>query len=291
MTGKSGGPEHRGVAYRDRMSDLTLDRYAAEIVTQTELLTASIKGADLAAPVPTCAGWSLGDLLRHLGGAHRWSEEVVRSRATGPVPDDQVNDVTGDDRADTAALGSWLAEGAALFADALRKAGPDARVWTVAPDGTPVFWARRMTVETVVHRADAVAAVDGTYALDHDVALDALAEWLGFVELPQVYESVEAMRALLGPGRTLHFHATDTAPGVEGDWLIDLTGEAPTVRRSDATERTTGEAAVTLRGSAAALLLLMYQRDSVLPSDGVEIVGERELFEEWREGVSAWLRR
>ena len=61
------------------MTDLTLDRYAAEIVAQTEQLTSSIKGADLAAPVPTCAGWSLGDLLRHLGGAHRWAEEIVRT--------------------------------------------------------------------------------------------------------------------------------------------------------------------------------------------------------------------
>ncbi|MEL3948133.1 maleylpyruvate isomerase N-terminal domain-containing protein [Streptomyces sp. LNU-CPARS28] len=272
------------------MTDLTLDRYAAEIVAQTEELTSSIKGADLAAPVPTCAGWSLGDLLRHLGGAHRWAEEIVRTRATGPVPDDQVNDVSGDDRADVAALGAWLTEGAALYADALRKAGPDARVWTVAPGGTPVFWARRMTVETVVHRADAVGAVDGTYTLDHDVALDALAEWLGFLELPQVYESVEAMRALLGPGRTVHFHTTDTAPGTEGDWLIDLTGDAPAVRRTGAGERTPGEAAVSLRGSAAALLMLMYQRDSVL-DDAVEIVGDRELFQEWREAAGAWLRR
>ncbi|WP_405656187.1 maleylpyruvate isomerase N-terminal domain-containing protein [Streptomyces sp. RK9] len=272
------------------MTDLTLDRYAAEIIAQTEQLTSSIKGADLAAPVPTCAGWSLGDLLRHLGGAHRWAEEIVRTRATGPVPDDQVNDVSGDDRADVAALGAWLTEGAALYADALRKAGPEAPVWTVAPGGTPVFWARRMTVETVVHRADAVGAVDGTYTLDHDVALDALAEWLGFLELPQVYESVEAMRALLGPGRTVHFHATDAAPGAEGDWLIDLTGDAPAVRRSGAGERTPGEAAVSLRGSAAALLMLMYQRDSVL-DEAVEIVGDRELFQEWREAASAWLRR
>ncbi|GGR90679.1 hypothetical protein GCM10010252_31880 [Streptomyces aureoverticillatus] len=272
------------------MTDLTLDRYAAEITAQTQQLTAAVKGADLASPVPTCAGWSLGDLLRHLGGAHRWAEEIVRSRAAGPVPDDQVNDVSGDDRTDATALTAWLDEGAALFADALRKAGPHASVWTVAPDGTPVFWARRMTVETVVHRADAVAAVDGTYTLDQDVALDALAEWLGFIELPQVYESVEAMRALLGPGRTLHFHATDAAPGARGDWLVDLTGEAPAVRRTAATERTHGEPAVGLRGSAAALLLLMYRRDSVL-EDTVEVVGERELFEEWREAASAWLRR
>lgn len=272
------------------MTDLTLDRYAAEITAQTGQLTASIKGADLAVPVPTCPGWSLGDLLRHLGGAHRWSAEVVRSRATGPVPDDQVNDVSGDDRSDTGALTAWLDEGAALLADTLRAAGPHAPVWTVAPNGTPVFWARRMTVESVVHRADAVAAVDGTYTLDQDVALDALAEWLGFIELPQVYESADAMRGLLGPGRSLHFHATDAGPGAAGDWFVDLTGEAPAVRRTAASERTSGEAAVSLRGSAAALLLLMYRRQSAL-DDRVEIVGERALFEEWREGASAWLRR
>jgi DNA-binding FrmR family transcriptional regulator len=32
------------------------DRYCTEIVTQTELLTAALQGADLRTPVPSCPG-------------------------------------------------------------------------------------------------------------------------------------------------------------------------------------------------------------------------------------------
>ncbi|MFH8793569.1 maleylpyruvate isomerase N-terminal domain-containing protein [Streptomyces sp. NPDC017941] len=272
------------------MTFMPLERYAAQIIAQTDRLTERTKGADLALPVPTCPGWSLGDLLRHVGGAHRWAEEIVRTRATGPVSDDQVNDVSGDDRTDAAALADWLREGAALLAGALRDAGPDARVWTVAPNGTPLFWARRMMHESALHRADAAVAVGGTYTLDREVALDGLDEWRGFTELPQAYPSPEAVRALLAPGRTVRMEVSgaDAAPGAS--WLVDLTGAAPVARDAEAAERAGEEAAVTVRGSAAALLLLMYQRQDVL-DDAVEFTGDRELFARWREAVTHWLRK
>ncbi|KUF18307.1 maleylpyruvate isomerase family mycothiol-dependent enzyme [Streptomyces silvensis] len=274
------------------MTFMPLDRYAAQIIAQTGKLTDQIKGADLAVPVPTCPGWSLGDLLRHVGGAHRWAEEVVRTRATGPVSDDQVNDVSGDDRADTAALADWLGEGAALLAGSLLEAGPGARVWTVAPDGTPVFWARRMMHESALHRADAAVAVGGTYTLEREVAVDGLHEWRGFTALPQAYPSPEAVRALLGPGRTIRVEVSDGGPDADASWLVDLTGDAPVARDADGPDRTAEPAAVTVRGSAAALLLLMYERQDVLDGHGaVEYTGDRELFAQWRQAVTHWLRK
>ncbi|MFD9904863.1 maleylpyruvate isomerase family mycothiol-dependent enzyme [Streptomyces sp. NPDC059063] len=266
------------------MTYLTFDRYAAEIVAQTDQLRNHIKDADLAAPVPSCPGWSLGDLVRHVAGAHAWTEEIVRTRATGPVAHDQVDDVAGDDKADAAALGDWLADGAGRLADTLRDAGPDTPVWTVAPGGTPLFWARRMMFESVLHRADAVTAVGGTYTLDTDVALDGLDEWMWLTGLPQAYASPEAQRALLGPGRTIHLHATDADPATAGEWVVDLTGDTITTRHAHE------KATVAARGSAPALLLLLYKRQSVL-ADDVELIGDRELFEEWREAGSYWLRK
>lgn len=138
------------------------DRYAARIIDQTARLTSAVEGADATASVPGCPGWPLAHLLRHVGGAHRWAETVVRTRAAEPVSDEQVNDVTPDADDDLAALADWLTEGAALLADTLRATGPEVPVWTVAPGGTPHFWARRMTYETVVHRFDATAAVGET---------------------------------------------------------------------------------------------------------------------------------
>lgn len=282
---KTGGRAGHPPVYGDDMTTtgMDLDRYCAELTAQTDSLRAHVEDKTLTTPVPTCPGWTLGDLVRHLGGAHRWAERIVRTRATGPVPDDQVNDVSGDDGASTAQLTAWLAEGAARLADTLRAAGPDVPVWTVAPGGTPVFWARRMLGETVVHRADAAGAVGADYTLDPAVALDGLDEWLEFSVLPQAFASREALRDLLAPGRTLHFHATDAGPGA-GEWLVDLTGDAPARRRAHE------KAAVAVRGPAAELLLLMYQRQSVR-GDGVEILGDTALFDLWRERVSAWLRR
>ena len=60
---------------------MDFERHCAEIVTQTELLTEGLTGVDLTARVPSCPEWSLGGLLRHLGGAHAWIEEIV---LTGP---------------------------------------------------------------------------------------------------------------------------------------------------------------------------------------------------------------
>ena len=56
---------------------LSYDRYCAEIVAQTDQLRSHIEGADLTVPVPSCPGWNLGQLLRHLGGGHRWVERPL----------------------------------------------------------------------------------------------------------------------------------------------------------------------------------------------------------------------
>lgn len=137
---------------------------------------------------------------------------IVRTRATQPPSDDHFRGLSGYTDEDPAVLDTWLAEGAAQLADTLRAAGPDAEVWTPIPGETPVFWARRFTHETVIHRADATLAVGAKFTVGEEVALDALDEWMELGSLPQLFEVHPEKRELLGPGRTLHFHATDTAP-------------------------------------------------------------------------------
>ncbi|MGH3797563.1 MAG: maleylpyruvate isomerase N-terminal domain-containing protein [Pseudonocardiaceae bacterium] len=135
------------------MTLLSHDRYCAEIVAQTDLLRSCIEGADLTAPVPSCPGWNVGRLLRHLGGAQRWAEATVRTRATQPLPDEHFRDLSTYPDEDPAVLGPWLAEGAAQLADTLRGAGPEAPLWTPVPGGTTRFYARRFTHETAPEAA------------------------------------------------------------------------------------------------------------------------------------------
>ncbi|MBL1099349.1 maleylpyruvate isomerase family mycothiol-dependent enzyme [Streptomyces coffeae] len=255
------------------MTTLSLDRYAAEIVTQTERLRDCVKGADLHAPVPSCPEWTLGQLLRHLNGAHRWAQGAVGSRSTEPVSDELVNDVPRIDGESAEALDAQLADGAARLAETLRAAGPDVPVWTPGPGGTPMFWARRMAYETAVHRADAALAVGVEYTLDAEPASDALDEWMDFGTVPEAYESEPT---LLGPGRTLRFQATDTG----ARWLVDLTGPAPVWCRTDE------EAAVTVRGPLTELLLLIYRR----PAPRVDVLGDTALLELWLTRTGFWLQ-
>ncbi|MFI2346703.1 maleylpyruvate isomerase family mycothiol-dependent enzyme [Streptomyces sp. NPDC019443] len=260
------------------MTLLSFDRYCAEIVTQTDLLRSRIGGADLTAPVPSCPGWNLGQLMRHLGGGHRWVETIVRTRATTPPSDERLRDLSGYTDEDPAVLGPWLAEGAGQLAQTLRAAGPDAQMWTAVPGRTPVFWARRFAHETLIHRADATLAVGAEFTAEEEVAVDAVDEWMELGSLPQIFEYHPEQRELLGPSRTLHFHATDTAPELGAEWLMDLTGDKIAWRRAHE------KAAVAVRGPLTELLLVVYGRRPAR-SERIEILGDAELLDFWLERV------
>jgi uncharacterized protein (TIGR03083 family) len=261
------------------MSLLTHDRLCSEIVTQTGLLTSLLDGADLTAPVPSCPGWNAGQLLRHLGGAQRWAEEMVRTRATGPLPEEHFRDLSPYTDEDPATVGPWLAEGAARLADTLRAAGPATRVWTPVPGGNAAFYARRLTHETAVHRADAALALGAEFTVEQDVALDAVDEWMELDVLPTHFEAHPWKRELLGPGRTLHLHATDTPPEAAAEWMVDLTGDAITWRRAHE------KAAVAVRGPLTDLLLLIYKRRPV-HGEGIEVIGDGQLLDFWLERLA-----
>lgn len=247
---------------------MEFDRHCTEIVTQTELLATELKAADLRAPVPSCPGWSLGALVRHIGGGHRWATEMVRSRATEWLPDGQIRQVEGDDTGELP--GSWLVDGATQLADTLRAAGPDAPIWAPFEYDTAAFWARRFANETVVHRADAILAAGTEFVLSPEVAQEAVDEWMELDVKPAHFDLTPRKRELLGPGRTLAFAATDA----EASWFVDLTGEVITWRRGP------GAAAATVRAALTDLLLVIYRRKAV-PGSGVEVTGDHDLLDFW----------
>ncbi|MCI3273992.1 maleylpyruvate isomerase family mycothiol-dependent enzyme [Streptomyces cylindrosporus] len=260
------------------MTSLTFEDHCRAIVDQTDLLRTEAADADPTTPVPSCPGWDLGRLLRHVGGDHRWAEAIVRTRSAEPLPDDGVNDPAVYAHVDGEALDAWLGEGASELAAALRDAGPGVPVWTPADEQlveqSTSFWARRMTHETVVHRADAVLATGGRFTLDEGLAVDGVEEWLDFSTVPEAYEPGPDAPGLLGPGRTLSFEATGA-----GQWLVDLTGARPLWRPG------VGDAAVSVRGSATDLLLFLYRR----PTPAVETDGDTALLDRWLTRTGFWL--
>jgi len=117
------------------------------------------------------------------------------------------------------------------------------------------------------------------FTVDEEVALDALAECMELSALPQLFEVHPERRELLGPGRTLHFSATDTGPEVAASWLVDLTGDAIVHRRR------IDEATVAVRGPLTELLLVRYGRRSVR-SEGIEVDGDSGLLDFWLQRVT-----
>jgi hypothetical protein len=147
-------------------------------------------------------------------------------------------------------------------------------MWCPVDGGGAAFFARRFIQETAIHRADAAIALGVEYLLETGVAIDAIDEWLELGCMPFHFEVHPWMRELLGPGRTIGLHGTDT----EVNWLLDFTGDAIKWGRSD------DAASADLRGPVAELLLTIYRR-MPLHSGGVEVTGDDGLVGFWLERV------
>jgi len=257
---------------------MEFERHCELIVEQAGLLAdhlSSRTGKELCTTVPSCPGWNVGQLVRHVGGAHREATVIAR---TGVAPaDDEFRDPTHwyaepPTDEEVPVLRAWLNAGARELADALRDAGPDRPIQMPIENPTTRFTARRMAHETVMHRADAALALGAPYVLATEVAEDGIDEWMELGALPFHFEVHPWMRELLGPGRTLKFQASD----VDTAWVVDLTGDAIRWRHSD--EPTS----VTVRGPATDLLLHLYKRRN----GSIEVNGDKDLLDYYLERVS-----
>jgi len=214
----------------------------------------------LVAPVPSCPGWVVRDVVAHLASVHRWAATAV-TNPPGERPD--FTEAPSD------GLLEWAGQQAQLLLDALRTTDPDKDVWTFGPPRSVRFWLRRQAHETVMHAWDATAAVGTPIAFDATMAADGVAE---FVEiwLPRGLKRKPGSWA----GETVHLHRTDG----DGEWLVRLGPDGETeVERSHAK----GDLAV--RASAADLLLWMTNR---IDDGRVEIFGDPTLVARWRAEIA-----
>jgi uncharacterized protein (TIGR03083 family) len=151
------------------------DRYLTVLETEGLRLADAAAGS-LEAPVPSCPGWRVADLVAHVGVVHRHKERIVHGLWRDNPGIEGLEPPEGD-----AELLSWYIEGLDLLADTLRCADPDAPAWSWhEPDQTTGFWFRRMAHETTVHRVDAElgAGLDRS-GVDAELAVDGLDEVLG----------------------------------------------------------------------------------------------------------------
>jgi uncharacterized protein (TIGR03083 family) len=253
---------------------ISADRWYAEIESSTETLAGLVDGADMTRTVPTCPEWTLRQLATHVGRAHRWAAEIASTRSAQMIPFRQVPDGRIPD--DPAQHAPWLRAGAARVIGAVQEAGSDP-VWAFNALRPASFWARRMSHETAVHRADAELAAGREPEIAPDVAADGIDEWLGLLSglsgsLPGAHDP---RLAALPDGAVLHVHATDEGlDGEAGEWLVRRQGSEVTVAHGH------GQGDVALRGPAGRLWLVLMRR---LPADdpGVQVLGDRALLDAW----------
>jgi uncharacterized protein (TIGR03083 family) len=245
--------------------------FAALFIEQNRAFSDLIRSADEAKPVPTCPGWSLGQLIRHVGRGDRWAAQIVRDRRDEfldprsveggkppPDPDDAV---------------SWLLGGAQRLVDAVELSGVETSVWTFLGPRPANWWVRRRLHEVAVHRADAAIALGTDFALEADIAADAITEWL---ERVAIQAGRDGAALPLEDDDTVHLHATDPGLGEAGEWTIRITDGGV------AWSHEHGKGTVALRGGATELLLALVRRVSVADT-GIVTFGDDAVWQRWLE--------
>ena len=213
------------------------------LAREVSLFAALLDQEALAEPVPSCPGWTVADLARHLGGVHRWARQVVlvgQSREPqGPTDPEQVR--------------PWFHDGAAALIDTLAGTDPGQPCWTLAGPGDAAFWMRRQAHETTLHRWDAATGLGIPSSIDEAVAAD------GIDEVATVFVPRQIRLGRLTPGPE----------------VIDLVTDSG--QRKRVSTNTTPPATpptVVVSGPAETLLLLLWKRTS-LDDDKLSVSGDR----------------
>ncbi|MGW7352454.1 maleylpyruvate isomerase N-terminal domain-containing protein [Streptomyces sp. NPDC054784] len=276
----SGTGTGRGAGTGAGAVEAAAERFIEGLLTQTARFADAVRDGDADATVPTCPDWALRQLTAHVGQAHRWGAAIVRSGRPDAVPDPAQADP-----GEPAAWADWLNTGAAELAAAVRDIGPVTVVWTLVGERPAAFWPRRMLHDTSVHYADALLTGAGAgadtsaglgYAIDADLAADALNELLEIAGTPAAVAALPGFAQLRGEGQTLSLRPDEkSVPG----WLVTRTPEGVSWRHVPAADPAP-EADVTVSGSVADVMLVLARR---LPADSpaIKITGDRALVDHW----------
>ncbi len=192
----------------------------------------AVLAAGWPAPVPGCPGWTLADLVHHLGEVQHFWAWVVRTRAATP------DGYTGPRRRPDDELLGWAMAQAAELETALAAADPADPVWTWAPQHDVRWVLRRQCHEAVVHTVDLEQVLGEIRPIPADVGLDGLDEWLEVMvpgalpdgpppgAHPVVLHAVDAgvERTLFAGSRP---HPVATLRGTAGDLLLACWGRVP----------------------------------------------------------------
>lgn len=222
---------------------------------------------DPAARVPTCPEWQLRDLVRHVGGVHRWATGFVVGAGVQP-PDGDLEQLVGGWPVD-AELVAWFRSGHRALVEALMSAPADLEAWTFLEAPSPLaFWARRQAHETAIHRVDAETAAGDVTGFPSRFAADGIDELLlRFVARPGRTLPLEEPRSML-------VHASD----VPRSWHVTFAPSGFQIH----TDPVDPDADLVLTARASDLYTLLWNRRD---PPGSALRGESDVLGLWRDSV------
>jgi uncharacterized protein (TIGR03083 family) len=236
--------------------------YLAVITTESTALADAAERAGLDAPVPSCPGWTVADLVAHVGEVQQWARIMVEQRAT-----ERISRRTLPSAPAGPEVVGWFREQAPALVAVLASTDLSAPVWSWTGEPTAHFWFRRQANEVAVHRWDAELAAGSATPIDAPIAADGVDEGLAMLPVRGGSD------ALVGNGETIHLHCTD----IDGEWVVTLSDEGPR------TERVHAKSDVAARGTASDLDLFVCGRVDAAP---FEVFGDAQLLERFQRATN-----
>lgn len=226
---------------------------------ETETLLASTDG-DLELPVPSCPEWRLEDLIVHLGEVYRFFRTQLE--AASPEAPSQV---AGGGAPGRGELLGWFEEEGAGLRDALAERDPAEPCWNWSGAELNAGWvARRMALETAVHRYDAELTVDAPTPIERELAIDGIEEWITVHLATDVPEAADDANL---SGVLCLACSDDTAA-----WTVEVAGGRLRWREGR------GPADAVLVGPASGLYLYCWNR---APLESLALTGRAEVARAW----------
>lgn len=239
--------------------------------------SAAFRAAVAAAPsldvqVPTCPGWTLFDLVKHLGGGDRfWAAIVGAGPADAPPAEATAARAALEVPRERESLPAWLAASTQLLLSALREAGPESGSWTWWPASqspqTSGGIARHRAQETAVHTYDAQLTGGAPQPLPVELALDGVEEFLFTVcATPSAWPHKPT---------AFDFHAAEGR-----SWRLTVDGDGARSTRipahTAAIDEDSDAAGASIHGTASELVLYLYDR---IPAASLHVDGDAGLLD------------
>ena len=242
--------------------------YASAYLKETRAFGELIRNADQSTPVPTCPGWSIEQLFRHVGRGDRWAAQIVRDRMDSFLDFRSVED--GKPPPDLGDAISWLKAVPNCWSTRWNR-----RVWKLrcgpsSDRGQPIggfgggFTRMRCTEPTPRSRSVSTSHSTPTWQRTGSMISRAHCD-----------SGRKRRRGVADRGRRhVHLHATDSGLGAVGEWTIALEQGAIAWAHEH------GKGTVALRGGAGELLLAMTRRVSLVDTE-IELFGDDVVWQRW----------